>query len=90
MDVSISGRGHIFTVVRVNSSMNFAGHGARSEEASQIALLVSNCLNAKTPSNIIRIIQVAYLSRRTGSRDRIIDMVEFKYEPAGVFEFHRI
>jgi hypothetical protein len=89
VDVSISGKGHIFTVARVNSSMNSAAHDSRTVEASQIAFLVSSYLNTKLSATKINIIRVVYLSRPDDGRDRIIDVVEFRYGPTGVFEFHR-
>lgn len=90
VDVSISDRGRVFTVARVNSRMNSAAHSARSEEASQIALVVFNKLKAKAASNKVRVIGIIYLSREEGGRDRTIDVVEFRYAPTGIVEFHRI
>jgi hypothetical protein len=89
VDVSVSDKGQVFTVARVNSRMNFAGHSARSEEASQIAIVVFNTLNAKAASNKVRFIRVIYLSRGESSRDRIVDVVEYRCAPTGPVEFHR-
>lgn len=88
VDVSISGRGRVLTVSRVNGNLNFAAHDARGDEALQIAVVASRELAANSALKNVRIIRVLYISRLPDRRDRIIDTVEFRNDPTGVVEFH--
>jgi hypothetical protein len=86
----VLGTDAVFTVLRVNSTMNASTHQGRNNEATPIA----NAIAAEFTriggrySNIISI-SVEYVERTgTPAHDRIIDRVEFRKNPAGRFELH--
>ena len=87
VDVSITG--NVFSVIRVNSNMNGAGHGARDGEASRIAPVVYKAFADKPDFRNIHTIRVLYLDRSKPSRaPKVIDRVDFRKDPSGVFVFH--
>jgi cytoskeletal protein RodZ len=87
VDLKIAGG--ILMISRVNSTLNQANHTARDGEASRIATLVAGTIVGKTEFNKIHTIRVQYVGRiKTGSHEKIIDTVDFRRDPNGVFHFH--
>ncbi len=81
--------GGILTVSRINSTLNQANHAARDGEASRIASLVAGTIVDKPEFNKIHTIRVRYVGRiKTGGHEKIIDTVDFRRDPSGVFHFH--
>ena len=85
--VEISIEKNIFTVSRVNSSMNESSHGGRNNEASAIASIVSKAITDRSEFKDILAIRVQYLSRAE-TRAKVIDTVEFRKDVNGVFHAH--
>ncbi len=87
VDLKIAGG--VFMVSRVNSTLNQADHSARDGEASRIASLVAGLIVGKPEFNKIHTIRVQYVGRiKTGGHEKIIDTVDFRRDPSGVFHFH--
>jgi hypothetical protein len=87
VDLKIAGG--ILMISRVNSTLNQANHAARDGEASQIASLVAKTILGKPEFSKIHTIRVQYVGRiKTGSHEKIIDTVDFRRDPSGVFHFH--
>ena len=87
--VEVSVAGKVLIVARINSTMNEAGHGARDGEASRIAPVVSTVFADKPEFKSIHTIRVQYLSRsKPNGSDKIIDTVDFRKDPSGVFSLH--
>ena len=82
-------KGKILVVSRINSNLNEATHGARNNEASAIASVVSKALADKPEYNYIIAIRVEYMARNTPQgRGKAIDTVEFRKNPDGAFQTH--
>ncbi len=87
VDLKIAGG--ILTVSRINSTLNQANHTARDGEASRIATLVAGTIVGKPDFSKIHTIRVQYVGRiKTGGNEKIIDTVDFRRDPSGVFHFH--
>lgn len=88
--VEVSVIGNIFTVARVNSNLNEASHGARDNEATAIASIVSKEIVDKPEFRNIIAIRVQYRTRsEPPGSDKVIDTVDFRKDPTGAFQFHR-
>lgn len=82
--------GSILTITRINSNMNDATHGARDNEATAIADVVSKTMIGKPEFNSIISLRVQYLAREAGDKTgKVIDMIEFREDPSGKFQFHK-
>ena len=80
----------ILTVLRVNSNVNETTHGARDNEATVIASMVSKAISGKSKFNNLHTIRVQYAVRpATNANSRIIDTIDFRKDPQGVFQLHR-
>ena len=89
--VEISRSGDILNVTRVNSNMNNAIHarGEFNTEAAAIASLVSRAIADDAEYKTIHTIRVQYLNRSgSPAKDKIIDTVDFRKNPNGVFDIH--
>lgn len=79
----------VFLISRVNSTLNQADHAARDGEASRIATLVAGAIIGKPEFSKIHTIRVQYVGRlKAGSHEQIIDTIDFRRDPSGVFHFH--
>ncbi len=88
VDVAVTGKGQVFAVSRVNSTLNLAGHSAREREALRIALTATKEFERTAASRDIRSIRILYVSRMEGSRDKVIDRLEFRRDSDRIFELH--
>jgi hypothetical protein len=79
----------IFTVSCVNSNMNASTHAGRDNEATAIASIVSKAISEKPELSKLIVIRVQYVARAAPGGMEVIDAVEFRKNPSGVFEFHR-
>ena len=87
--VEVSITGNVFTVARVNSSLNQASHSNRDGEASRIAPIVSKAIADKPEFKNIHTIRVIYLVRsKPHDAAKAIDTVDFRKDPSGAFLFH--
>ena len=87
VEVTISGK--ILTIMRVNSNLNGSSHGARNNEAKAIALVVAKGITDRPDLKNVHTIRVQYLTRLgTEAKDRVLDTVDFRKDPSGIFEFH--
>jgi hypothetical protein len=86
----VSSTDAVFTVLRVNSTMNASTHQGRNNEAIPIAnAIAAEFTRIGGRYSTIMSISVAYVERTgTPAHDRIIDRVEFRKNPAGRFELH--
>jgi hypothetical protein len=82
--VEIASTPSIMTIKRVNSNMNGSTHEGRSSEAKEIALKVVEGIKGRLDLNEIIIIRVEY-----SKNNKIVDTVEFRKGPDGVFDFHQ-
>jgi hypothetical protein len=88
--VAISQTSNIFVVARVNSNLNEASHGARDNEATAIAPIVSKEISDKPEFKNVIAIRVQYRIRSEPSGGgKVIDTVDFRKNPTGAFQFHR-
>ena len=80
---------NIFVVSRINTVLNQANHSARDSEASQIATIAAKTIADKPEFKNIHTIRVLYVARlKSGRYEKIIDTVDFRKDPSGVFHFH--
>ena len=88
--VEITMAGNFLIVLRVNSNMNESTHGARDNEATAIASVVSKAISGKSEFSDVHTIRVQYTIRPVPGRDSsVVDAVDFRKDPQGVFQFHR-
>ena len=80
---------NVLTISRVNSNMNGAPHQLVSNEATSIAMVVSDTIGDKSEFKGIHTIRVQYLNR-SGSpvKNKVIDSVEFRKGKNGKFQIH--
>jgi hypothetical protein len=82
--------GNILIITRVNSNMNNATHGGRDNEATAISGVASKAIAGKPEFNAIISLRVQYLAREAGDKTgKVIDMIEFRADPSGKFQFHK-
>jgi hypothetical protein len=82
--------GNILIITRVNSNMNNSTHGGRDNEATAIADVVSKAIAGKPEFNTIISLRVQYLAREAADKTgKVIDMIEFRADPSGKFQFHK-
>jgi hypothetical protein len=87
LDVKVTG--NIFVVSRTNTELNQANHSARDSEASRIATIAAKSIADKPEFKNIHTIRVLYVARlKSGRYEKIIDTVDFRKDPSGVFHFH--
>ena len=87
VDVKIIG--NIFVVSRINTALNQANHSARDSEASLIATIAAKTIADKPEFKNIHTIRVLYVARlKSGRYEKIIDTVDFRKDPSGLFHFH--
>ena len=87
VDLKVTGK--IFLVTRINSTLNQTNHGARDGEASHIATVVAKTIGEGAAYKNIHTIRVLYVASLKSSRyKKIIDTVDFRRDPSGVFHFH--
>jgi hypothetical protein len=87
VEVMISG--NILTVARINSNLNGSSHGARSNEAKAIASVVIKGISDRPDLKNLHTIRVQYLTRPgSASKGNVLDTVDFRKDPNGVFQFH--
>jgi len=87
--VEVKTMGNIFVVSRVNTDLNQANHSARDSEASRIATIAAKSIADKPEFKNIHTIRVLYVaSLKSGRYKKIIDTVDFRKDPSGVFHFH--
>ncbi len=83
-------RGNVLIVTRANSNMNDATHEGRNSEAKAIASIVSKGIGTNTRFTMVSTIRVEYISRKPPGRSgKVVDTVEFRKGPDGVFDFHQ-
>ena len=88
--VELKTGGSILTVERVNSNMNEATHEGRNNEAKVIASLVAKGIGSEANFGNVHTIRVEYLVRSAPTgKNRMVDSVEFRKRPDGVFDFHQ-
>jgi hypothetical protein len=87
--VEISIGDNILTALRVNSNQNDTSHAGRNNEAVAIAKIVSAAIANRPEYADITTIRVQYLSRDSATADaKVIDTVDFRKNPTGIFEIH--
>jgi hypothetical protein len=87
IEITVSDK--VLTVSRVNSNMNESTHAGRDNEATAIVAVVSKAIAGKQEFKNLITIVVQYVVRATLGESKVIDTVEFREDPNGVFVFHR-
>jgi hypothetical protein len=88
--IDIAVTGNILTVLRINSNMNESTHGGRDNEANAIAPIVSKAISGAPEFKNVNTIRVQYVVRSAPSAaSKIIDTIDFRKAPSGLFEFHK-
>ena len=88
--VKVTSSGSILLVTRVNSNMNGSTHEGRNNEAKVIAPLVAKEIGSNPKFENVSTIRVEYVARSSpATKSRIVDSVEFRKGPDGVFDFHQ-
>jgi hypothetical protein len=87
--IEASLQGNTFKVLRVESPTSKAAHQTFNKEASSIAAVVARAIDNKAEYEGIHTIRVQFISR-SGSpvKSKILDTVDFRKSPKGVFELH--
>jgi hypothetical protein len=80
--------GDILTVLRINSNMNQATHAGRDNEATAIVAIVSKAISGRAEFGNLITVRVQY-SMRSGGDSNVIDTVEFRKDPSGLFQYHQ-
>jgi hypothetical protein len=89
--VEVTTSGNVLVVARVNSNMNASTHEGRNNEAKEIASIVAKSIGGKSKFKTVSTIRVNYLIHDTASskKGKVVDSVEFRAGPDGVFDFHQ-
>lgn len=73
---------------RVNSDLNQANHTTRDGEASRIATVVAKALADNGRYKNIHTIRVLYVATiKRGGHEKLVDSIDFRKDPSGVFLF---
>ncbi len=87
LDLKVVGK--IFVVARIDSPLNQSNHSARDGEASRIATIVAKTIGDGASYKDIHTIRVLYVATlKPGGQRKIIDTIDFRKDPSGVFHFH--
>ncbi len=87
LDLRIAGK--TFVVSRINSALNQVNHSARDGEASRIATVVAKAIGDGVSYKDIHTIRVLYVATlKPGGQQKILDTIDFRKDPSGVFHFH--
>ena len=82
--------GSVLTVARINSNLNELTHAGRDNEARAIVGAVSHLIIGKSEFKSLTTIRVEYVLRSViGGANKVIDAIEFREDPNGLFQFHR-
>ena len=87
--IEVTSTDKILTVLRVNSHMNQSTHTDRNNEAMAIGETVAGAIEGRSEFKSLIVIRVEYVSRPVGGKARIIDTVDFRKDPKGIFQFHQ-
>jgi hypothetical protein len=88
--VHVTSNGSVLVVARVNSPMNDTTHEGRNNEAKVIAALTAKEIGSEPKFAKVSTIRVEYSARSApGTKDKLVDSVEFRKGPDGVFDFHQ-
>ena len=88
--VEVTTRGGVLIVARVNSNMNASTHAGRDNEAKVIGSLVAKRIAEEPEFKKVVTIRVEYLDRSAPTaKAKVVDSVEFRRGPDGVFDFHQ-
>jgi hypothetical protein len=88
--VEVTTSGNVMVVARPNSNMNASTHEGRNNEAKQIASIVAGSIGDSSRFRTVSTIRVDYTIRATAfSTGKVVDSVEFRKGPDGVFDFHQ-
>jgi hypothetical protein len=88
--VEVTTNGDVLVVARVNSNMNTSTHEGRNNEAKEIASIVARGIGDKSKFRTMSTIRIDYVNRATASpTGKVVDSVEFRKGPDGVFDFHQ-
>jgi len=88
--VEVTTSGDVLLVARLNSNMNASTHEGRNNEAKAIASIVASSIGDKPEYRTVSTIRVDYVIRATApSKGKVVDSVEFRKGPDGVFNFHQ-
>ena len=87
--VEVSITRNVLKVSRVNSNLKQTDHSARDGEATRIANVVAKTIAGNTAYKNVHTIRVTYVATlRLGGYEKVIDTVDFRRDPSGVFQFH--
>lgn len=87
--VTVSIKGNVLSVWRVNSTLNQSDHGARNAEASKIGPVVAKVLADRPEYRNVHTIRVQYVTRsKPDGTAKVVDTVDFRRTPGGGFVFH--
>jgi hypothetical protein len=67
---------------------NEATHAGRDNEATAIAAIVSKSITGKPEFSKLITLRVEYVLRSAQGDTKVIDTVEFREDPDGVFRYH--
>ena len=82
--------GDFLIITRPNSNMNTTTHEGRNNEAKIIASILAKSMARNPKSITVSTIRVEYISRKpTDLLGKVVDTVEFRKGPDGVFDFHQ-
>ncbi len=88
--VHITVNDSILVVARVNSPMNETTHEGRNNEAKVIAALAAKEIGTDPKFAGVSTIRVEYSARSApGTKGKLVDSIEFRKGPDGVFDFHQ-
>jgi hypothetical protein len=82
--------GDVLIITRPNSNMNATTHEGRNSEAKTIAAIVTKSIGTDTRFTMVSTIRVEYMSRKPSDPSgKVVDTIEFRKGPDGVFDFHQ-
>lgn len=82
--------GDVLVVTRPNSNMNTTTHEGRNNEAKIISSVVAKSIGKSTKFTKVSTIRVEYTSRKPpDTSGKVVDAIEFRKGPDGVFDFHQ-
>jgi len=88
--VHVTSNGSVLIVARINSPMNDTTHEGRNNEAKVIAAIAAKEIGSEPKFAKVSTIRVEYsVHAAPATKSKIVDSVEFRKGPDGVFDFHQ-
>ena len=87
--VEVTATNGVIAVKLVNGNMNDAETVERENHAAAIAAVVSKEIVGKAELRTISSLRIEFVKRTPGGASKVLDAIEYREDPTGVFKHHK-